>query len=230
MNSASGRLLSYVSGLSEQLAHNIVAFRREHGAFRKRRQLLDVPRLGPKAFEQAAGFLRIRGGEYPLDASAVHPERYALVDRMAGDLGCTVLELIEQAHRREGIDLDRYVDDDIGLPTLRDIIAELARPGRAPREQFEAFEFMEGIEKIQDLEPGMRLPGIVTNVTAFGAFVDVGVHQDGLLHISQLADRYVKDPNEIVKVAQKVQVRVLSVDLDRRRIALSMRTEKSVDG
>ena len=230
LNSASGRLLSYVSGLSEQLAHNIVAFRREHGAFRKRRQLLDVPRLGPKAFEQAAGFLRIRGGEHPLDASAVHPERYALVDRMARDLGRTVLELIEQTHRREGIDLDRYVDDDIGLPTLRDIIAELARPGRDPREQFEAFEFMEGIEKIQDLEPGMRLPGIVTNVTAFGAFVDVGVHQDGLLHISQLADRYVKDPNEIVKVAQKVQVRVLSVDLDRRRIALSMRTEKSVDG
>lgn len=225
LNSASSRLLSYVSGLSAALADNIVGFRRDNGPFDTRRQLLKVPRLGPKAFEQAAGFLRIRGASHPLDASAVHPERYALVDRMARDAGCSVAELIEQADMRERIDLARYVDDSIGLPTLRDILAELARPGRDPREQFEAFEFQEGVEKIQDLEPGMQLPGIVTNITAFGAFVDVGVHQDGLLHISQLADRYVKDPNEIVKVAQKVQVRVLSVDLDRRRIALTMRKE-----
>ena len=229
LNSASGRLLSYVSGLSPQLAANVVAFRREHGAFRTRRQLLDVPRLGPKAYEQAAGFLRIRGADHPLDASAVHPERYALVDRMARDLGCTVPELIARADLRERINLESYVDDSIGLPTLRDIVAELARPGRDPREQFEAFEFMEGVEQMSDLAPGMQLPGIVTNITAFGAFVDIGVHQDGLLHISQLADRYVKDPNEIVQVAQKVQVRVLSVDMDRRRIALTMRADKGGD-
>ena len=226
LNSASGKLLSYVSGLSPQLAGNVVAFRREHGAFRARRQLLDVPRLGPKAYEQAAGFLRIRGADHPLDASAVHPERYAVVDRMAQDLGCTVPELIGREDLRQRIEAERYVDDSIGLPTLRDIIAELARPGRDPREQFEAFEFMEGVETMADLEPGMQLPGIVTNITAFGAFVDIGVHQDGLLHISQLADRYVKDPNEIVKVAQKVQVRVLSVDMERRRIALTMRSDK----
>jgi uncharacterized protein len=227
LNSASGRLLSYVSGLSPQLADNIVAFRSEHGAFQARSQLLKVPRLGPKAFEQAAGFLRIRGASHPLDASAVHPERYALVDGMAQDLGCTVPELIERADLRERIDLERYVDESIGLPTLRDIVAELARPGRDPREQFEAFEFMEGIEDMKDLEPGLMLPGIVTNITAFGAFVDIGVHQDGLLHISQLADRYVKDPNEIVKVAQKLQVRVLSVDMDRKRIALSLRKDSA---
>jgi uncharacterized protein len=227
LNSASGRLLSYVSGLSPQLANNIVAFRSEHGAFQARSQLLKVPRLGPKAFEQAAGFLRIRGASHPLDASAVHPERYALVDGMAQDLGCTVPELIERADLRERIDLERYVDESIGLPTLRDIVAELARPGRDPREQFEAFEFMEGIEDMKDLEPGLMLPGIVTNITAFGAFVDIGVHQDGLLHISQLADRYVKDPNEIVKVAQKLQVRVLSVDMDRKRIALSLRKDSA---
>ena len=226
LNSASGKLLSYVSGLSAQMAENIVAYRRQHGAFSKRRQLLDVLRLGPKAFEQAAGFLRIRGAHHPLDASAVHPERYVLVDGMAKDLGCTVADLIERADLRERLQLERYVDDGIGLPTLRDILAELARPGRDPREQFEAFEFMEGIERMEDLQPGMQLPGIITNITAFGAFVDVGVHQDGLLHISQLADRYVKDPNEIVKVAEQVQVRVLSVDMDRRRIALSMRREK----
>ena len=225
LNSASGKLLSYVSGLSPQLADNVVAFRRKHGAFRARRQLLDVPRLGPKAYEQAAGFLRIRGAEHPLDASAVHPERYAMVDRMAKDLGCTVPELIGGDDLRQRIETERYVDDSIGLPTLRDIIAELARPGRDPREQFEAFEFMEGVETMADLEPGLQLPGIVTNITAFGAFVDIGVHQDGLLHISQLADRYVKDPNEIVKVAQKVQVRVLSVDMDRKRIALTMRSD-----
>jgi protein Tex len=229
LNSASGKLLSYVSGLSPQLAENVVTFRAEHGAFLTRKQLLNVPRLGPKAYEQAAGFLRIRGADHPLDTSAVHPERYALVDRMAVDLGCTVAELIERADLRERIDLETYVDDDIGLPTLRDIVVELARPGRDPRQQFEEFAFMEGVEEMSDLEPGMQLPGIITNITAFGAFVDVGVHQDGLLHISQLADRYVKDPNEIVKVAQKVQVRVLSVDMDRRRIALTMRKDKSIE-
>jgi len=229
LNSSSARLLSHVSGLSGQLAENIVAHRREHGAFRTRRQLLDVPRLGPRAFEQAAGFLRIRGAEHPLDASAVHPERYTLVNRMAKDVGCTVQELIERAELRQRLDLDRYVDGTIGLPTLQDIVGELARPGRDPREQFEAFEFMEGVERMEDLQPGMRLPGIVTNITAFGAFVDVGVHQDGLLHISQLADRYVKDPNEIVKVAQQVQVRVLSVDLARKRIALSLRKDSGAE-
>jgi uncharacterized protein len=225
LNSASGRLLAYVSGLSTQLADNIVAHRAAHGPFRTRKALLDVSRLGPKAFEQAAGFLRIGDGEHPLDGSAVHPERYSLVERMARDAGCTIDDLLARADLRDGIDLERYIDDDTGRPTLQDILAELARPGRDPRDEFESVEFLEGVETMQDLEVGMVLPGVVTNITAFGAFVDVGVHQDGLVHISQLADRYVRDPNEVVHVAQAVQVRVLSVDLDRRRIGLSMRSE-----
>jgi uncharacterized protein len=224
LNTASKQLLSYVSGLGPSLAGKIVAHRNEKGAYRSRQDLLRVPRLGPKAFEQCAGFLRIRGGDHPLDASAVHPESYGIVDRMAGDLGCEVGDLLRDASLRARIVPEKYVTDTVGLPTLTDILAELARPGRDPRQEFEAFSFKEGVEKIEDLEPGMKLPGIVTNVTAFGAFVDIGVHQDGLVHVSQMADRFVKDPAEVVKVQQKVTVTVLEVDIPRRRIALSMRT------
>jgi uncharacterized protein len=224
LNTASKQLLSYVSGLGPSLAGKIVAHRNERGAYRSRQDLLRVPRLGPKAFEQCAGFLRIRGGDHPLDASAVHPESYGIVDRMAGDLGCEVGDLLRDASLRARIVPEKYVTDTVGLPTLTDILAELARPGRDPRQEFEAFSFKEGVEKIEDLEPGMKLPGIVTNVTAFGAFVDIGVHQDGLVHVSQMADRFVKDPAEVVKVQQKVTVTVLEVDIPRRRIALSMRT------
>ncbi len=225
LNTASKQLLSYVSGLSSTTAAAIVARRNEEGAFKSRSELLEVPRLGPKAFEQAAGFLRIRDGAHPLDASAVHPERYALVEKMAADLGATVEELIGSASLRAKLDLESYVTEDVGLPTLNDIIAELAKPGRDPREQFEAFSFQEGVNKPEDLKNGMRLPGIVTNVTAFGAFVDVGVHQDGLVHVSQLADSFVKDPSEVVKPGQKVSVTVTEVDLARNRIALSMRSK-----
>ncbi len=228
LNTASRQILSYVSGLGPALAGKIVAFRDENGAFRSRQQLLKVPRLGPKAFEQCAGFLRIRGGEHPLDASAVHPESYPVVDRIARDLQCTVKDLVGEPKLRERIDPRKYVTETVGLPTLQDILDELARPGRDPREQFEAFAFKQGIEKLEDLEPGMVLPGIVTNVTAFGAFVDVGVHQDGLVHVSQLADRFVKDPAEVVKVQQRVTVTVLEVDAARKRIALSMRTNPVV--
>ncbi len=223
VNSASKRLLTYVSGLGPQLAANIVAFRDEGGPFKTRAQLKKVPRLGPKAFEQAAGFLRISDGKNPLDASAVHPESYGLVDAMAKDLGCSVSQLMSGEGQRQGIQLEHYTSDTVGLPTLRDIMAELAKPGRDPRDQFEVFSFEEGINTMDDLQTGMRLPGIVTNVTAFGAFVDIGVHQDGLVHISQLADRFIKDPNEVVKVHQKVQVSVLEVDPKRKRISLSMR-------
>jgi len=224
VNTASQHLLSYVSGLGPQLAANIVAHRDAKGPFTSRTQLKQVSRLGPKAFEQAAGFLRIRDGGNPLDASAVHPESYAIVDAMAADLGCGVLDLIEQPATRQRIEPDRYVSDSVGLPTLRDILAELAKPGRDPRAELEAFAFAEGVNKLEDLSPGMLLPGIITNITGFGAFVDVGVHQDGLVHISQLADRYVRDPTEIVKVHQRVEVRVLEVDLQRKRISLTMRT------
>jgi len=223
VNQASAQLLTYVSGLGPQLAGNIVAHRQENGPFTSRRELLKVSRLGPKAFEQAAGFLRIRGAANPLDASAVHPERYALVDRMARDLGVTVPDLLRDPAARGRLHLDHYVSAEVGLPTLMDIIAELARPGRDPRREFEAFSFAPGVEKLEDLEPGMRLPGIVTNVTRFGAFVDVGVHQDGLVHISRLADRFVRDPADVVKVNQRVKVTVVEVDLKRRRISLSMR-------
>lgn len=223
VNTASKQLLGYVSGLGPVLAANIVAYRNENGPFKSRAELKKVSRLGPKAFEQAAGFLRIREGEHPLDASAVHPESYALVDTMARDLNCSVKDLMANPALRQKIKPEKYVSDTVGLPTLTDILAELAKPGRDPRQKFEAFAFQSGVEKLQDLKPGMKLPGIVTNVTAFGAFVDIGVHQDGLVHVSQLADRFIKDPAEVVKVHQKVMVTVTEVDLARKRIALSMK-------
>jgi protein Tex len=223
VNSASKELLTFVSGLGDTLAATILAYRRENGPFTERRQLLKVPRLGKKAFEQCAGFLRIHDGENPLDRSGVHPERYGIVQQMAKDCGCSVAELMQDENQRQQIELDRYVDEEVGVPTLHDILAELGKPGRDPRQSFAAFAFAQGIEKLGDLEVGMRLPGVVTNVTKFGAFVDIGVHQDGLVHISQLAERYVKDPAEVVKVRQQVQVRVLEVDVQRRRIALSLR-------
>jgi len=223
VNTASPELLSYVSGLGPALAENIVKYRNETGPFRSRAELKKVHRLGPKAFEQAAGFLRIRDGRNPLDASAVHPESYAVVEAMAKDQDCSVADLIRDPERRQRIDLGCYVTDKIGLPTLRDILAELARPGRDPRPQFENVAFAEGVEKIADLTPGMKLPGIVTNITAFGAFVDIGVHQDGLVHVSELADGFVKSPGDVVKVNQKVDVTVLAVDLPRKRISLSMK-------
>jgi len=223
VNTASEQLLTYVSGLGPQLAKNIVAYRSENGPLSSREELKKVPRLGKKAFEQAVGFLRIRNGINPLDASAVHPESYDVVETMAADLGCGVKDLLEDERQRKKIDLNRYVSDRVGLPTLTDILDELAKPGRDPRKQFESFDFTEGIEKIGDLQAGMRLPGVVTNVTAFGAFVDIGVHQDGLVHLSQLADRFVKDPHQVVRVHQRVTVTVLDVDLERNRISLSMK-------
>jgi uncharacterized protein len=223
VNTASAELLSYVSGLGPSLAGNIVHYRDEHGPFTSRQEFLTVPRLGPKAFEQAAGFLRIRGGAHPLDASAVHPESYGVVDRIAQDLGCSIPDLMKDGALRERVDLNRYVTDTIGIPTLTDILAELARPGRDPREQFETVRFTEGVNAIEDVRPGMKLTGVVTNVTNFGAFVDIGVHQDGLVHISQLANGYVKHASDVVKVGQKVSVTVIDVDLARQRIALSMR-------
>jgi len=223
LNTASKQLLSYVSGLGPVLAGNILECRNANGPFKRRADLKNVPRLGPKAFEQAAGFLRIRDAKNPLDASAVHPESYAIVTRMAKDQQCTVAALMSDAARRDAIQLDRYVTETVGLPTLRDILAELAKPGRDPRQKFEAFSFAEGVHSLADLLPGMKLPGIVTNVTKFGAFVDIGVHQDGLVHISELADTFVKDPGDVVKVQQKVQVTVMEVDVPRKRIALSMK-------
>ncbi|MDY6973523.1 MAG: Tex family protein [Thermodesulfobacteriota bacterium] len=224
LNRASIQLLSYVSGLNAGLAKNIVAHREQNGAFASRNEIEDVPRLGPKAFEQCAGFLRIPGGENPLDASAVHPESYYIVDAMSKDLGSTVVEMMNNADIRSQIDIPKYVTDKVGIPTLNDILAELAKPGRDPRNKFEEFSFAEGIEKIEDLRPGMKLPGIVTNITAFGAFVDIGVHQDGLVHISQMADRFVKNPADILKVQQKITVTVLDVDLERNRISLSTKS------
>jgi len=222
LNSASVSLLTYVAGLGPVLAKNIVRWREDNGAFRTRRDVLKVPRLGGKAFEQAAGFLRIPDGSHPLDASGVHPERYTLVERMAKDQGCSVGELLTDEGMRGRIVPDRYVGEGVGRPTLDDILDELARPGRDPRPAFEAFSFAD-VHAIGDLKPGMVLPGLVTNVTAFGAFVDIGVHQDGLVHVSQLAGRFVKDPNEVVRVRQQVEVRVLQVDLERKRIGLSMK-------
>ena len=224
VNSASPELLAHVSGLGPVLGANIVAYRDEHGAFASRKELLKVPRLGAKAFEQCAGFLRIHGAANPLDDSAVHPERYATVTKMAADLGCTVSELISSQELRDRIDLQRYVAETLGLPTLQDILAELAKPGRDPRQEFTIFAFAKDVNSMDDLIVEMRLPGIVTNVTRFGAFVDIGVHQDGLVHVSQLADRFVKDPAEVVKVGQQVMARVLEVDTQRKRISLSLRT------
>jgi uncharacterized protein len=223
VNTASKQLLTYVSGLGPSLAQNIVAYRDEHGAFRSREALKKVPRLGPKAFEQAAGFVRVADSENPLDRSAVHPESYPVVNAMASDLGCTVTQLMEDEDLRGRIVLENHVSDKVGMPTLLDIMEELARPGRDPRKEYESFSFDSSVKTIEDLKVGMRLPGIVTNVTNFGAFVDIGVHQDGLVHVSQLADRFVKDPLTVVKVLQRVTVTVLDVDLDRKRIALSMR-------
>jgi len=223
VNTASEQLLTYVSGLGPQLARNIIAFRDEHGPFHAREELKKVTRLGSKAFEQAGGFLRIRDGENPLDASAVHPESYPLVERMARDLGCEMKDLLRDEGLRKRIDLKHYLTDTVGLPTLTDILQELAKPGRDPRQQFESVGFAEGVMKISDLQPGMTLSGVITNVTAFGAFVDMGVHQDGLVHVSELADGFVKDPHAVVKVNQHVNVRVLAVDLERNRISLSMR-------
>ncbi len=228
VNTASKQLLSYVSGLNAATAAAIVARRNEKGAFASRAELLEVPRLGPKAFEQAAGFLRIRDAVNPLDASAVHPESYAIVEKMAADLGVTVADLVRDGLLRAKIKPENYVTEKVGLPTLKDILVELAKPGRDPRKQFEAFKFDEGVHKPEDLKPGMKLPGIVTNVTAFGAFVDIGVHQDGLVHVSQLADSFVKDPAEVVKPQQKVMVTVTEVDLARNRIALSMRSNPQI--
>ena len=225
LNTASEQLLTYVSGLGPTLARNIVAHRHENGPFQTRRDLLKVPRLGPKAFEQCSGFLRIRDGKQPLDASAVHPEAYAVVERMAKDTGTTVRELMQSPERRKAIRLSDYVTDKLGLPTLTDIMKELEKPGRDPRGPFKPFSFAEGVSTMQDLKQGMKLPGIVTNITAFGAFVDIGVHQDGLVHISQLANRFVRDPNEVVKVHQEVLVTVLDVDIPRKRISLTMRGE-----
>ena len=218
-------LLAYVSGLGPQLAKNIVAYRNDSGPLPSRKALKEVPRLGPKAFEQAAGFLRIQDGDNVLDRSAVHPEAYPIVESMASDLGCPLSDLMKDANLRKQIDLSRYVTDSVGMPTLTDILSELAKPGRDPRKQFESMAFMDGLERLEDLEPGLRVPGVVTNVTAFGAFVDIGVHQDGLVHISQLADHCVKDPHQHIKVHQKVWVTVLSVDLERRRISLSMKKQ-----
>jgi protein Tex len=222
LNTASPSLLTYVAGLGPVLARNVVKWRDENGVFGTRKDLLKVPRLGAKAFEQAAGFLRIPDGTHPLDASAVHPERYALVEAMARDVGCSVEQLLTDAERRGRIVPERYLGDGVGRPTLDDILDELARPGRDPRAEFKAFSFAD-VHSIDDLSVGMVLPGIVTNVTAFGAFVDVGVHQDGLVHVSQLADRRVKNPAEVVRVRQEVEVRVLQVDKERNRIGLSMR-------
>jgi uncharacterized protein len=228
LNTASKHLLAYVSGLNARVAANIVAHRDEHGPFKSRKELQKVTGLGPKAFEQAAGFLRIRDGAHPLDASAVHPERYELVDKMAADAGCSVADLLRDGAKRAKIRPENYVTTEVGLPTLKDILAELSKPGRDPRQQFEAFSFAAGVEKMEDLQPGLKLPGIVTNVTAFGAFVDIGVHQDGLVHISQMSDDFVKNPAEVLKVGQRVQATVMEVDMARKRIALSLKTKVEI--
>lgn len=226
VNTASRHLLTYISGLGPALAQNIVKYRTENGPFRSRRELMKVPRMGEKAFEQSAGFLRIQGGAQPLDNSAVHPERYALVERMAADQGCSVRQLMEDKAQRQKIDIDRYVTPTVGLPTLQDIMAELDKPGRDPREPLKQFAFDPTVHDITDLHPGQVLPGIITNITNFGAFVDIGVHTQGLVHVSQLADRYVKDPTTVVSLQQQVTVQVLDVDLQRKRISLSMRINK----
>lgn len=226
VNTASEQLLTYVAGLGPQLAKNIVEYRNQNGPFKNRSAVKNVTRLGEKAFEQAAGFLRIRGAENPLDESAVHPESYGVVNKMAKDLGCSVADLMRNEDLRKRIDLKSYTTEQIGLPTLKDIMEELAKPGRDPREQFEAFSFAEGVNHMEDLRAGMKLPGIVTNVTNFGAFVDIGVHQDGLVHISHLSDQFVSNPAEVVSVQQKVEVTVLEVDIARKRISLSMKGDQ----
>jgi uncharacterized protein len=225
LNTASAELLSFVAGLGPALARAIVAHREQHGPFGSRQQLLSVAKLGPKTFEQAAGFLRIRGARQPLDASAVHPERYAVVQKMAADLGVELSGILGNAGVVDRLQLERYTDEEqsLGLPTLKDIVAELKKPGRDPREEFAPPKFRDDVQSLEDLKEGMQLEGVVTNVTAFGAFVDVGVHQDGLVHVSQLADRFVRDPADVVKVGDRVTVRVLTVDRERKRISLSVR-------
>jgi uncharacterized protein len=223
LNTASKHLLTYVSGLGPQLAKNIVEYRAKNGPFKSRSELKKVPRLGEKAFEQCAGFLRISDAENPLDNTAVHPESYHIVEKMAADLNCSVVDLIQNSDLRSKIKLEKYVTDKVGLPTLNDIMQELSKPGRDPRKNIKVFEFADGIYKIDDLKPGMVLPGIVTNITNFGVFVDVGVKQDGLVHISQLANHFVSNPLDIVKLHQHVKVKVIEVDIARKRIQLSMK-------
>ncbi|MCK5134470.1 MAG: RNA-binding transcriptional accessory protein [Bacteroidales bacterium] len=223
VNTSSKHLLTYVSGLGPVLAQNVVDYRQKIGGFTSRQELQKVPRMGEKAFEQCAGFLRIEGAENPLDNSAVHPESYFIVEKMAADLGVNMKQLVSNVSLIKQIDVQKYVKGDIGIPTLKDIQAELEKPGRDPREQIEVFEFDQGVFGMEDLKPGMELPGIVTNITKFGAFVDVGVKQDGLVHISQLADRFIRDPNDVVKIHQHVRVKVLEVDIQRSRIQLSMK-------
>jgi protein Tex len=224
LNTASKYLLTYVSGLSATMAQNIVDYRDSNGAFHSRNELIKVPRLGPKAFEQAAGFLRIPDAENPLDNSAVHPERYALVEKMAKDVKCSVNDLMKQKELRKNIKLEEYLSDNVGMPTLQDIMQELDKPGRDPRSKIEVFEFDKTIRKIEDLREGMVLPGIITNITNFGAFVDVGIKENGLVHLSQMADKYITDPSQVVSLHQHVQVRVQSVDLERKRVQLSMKS------
>ena len=223
LNTASQHLLMYVSGLGPTLAKNIVDYRKENGAFTSRAQLKKVPRLGPSAFQQCAGFLRIPGAKNPLDNSAVHPESYAIVEQMAKDQDCAVIDLINNKEKREAIDIKRYVTDEVGIPTLTDILKELEKPGRDPRQQIEEFEFDPRVNTVDDLIEGMELPGIVTNITNFGAFVDIGVHQDGLVHISQMANRRIAHPTDVVKLNQYIRVRVIDVDRRRNRISLSMK-------
>ncbi|KAF0129870.1 MAG: uncharacterized protein FD155_2114 [Bacteroidetes bacterium] len=223
LNTASEQLLSYVSGLGPQLASNIIQFRTKNGGFKNRRQLLEVSRLGGKAFEQSAGFLRIQGGDNPLDASAVHPESYAIAERIAASLGESVAGIIGRKDLRKNVQIDDFVTPETGIETITDILQELEKPGRDPRKQFEMFSFAKDIRSINDLHEGMVLDGVVTNITAFGAFVDIGVHQDGLVHLSQLADRFVRDPNEVVRLNQHVKVKVLQVDVERKRINLTMK-------
>jgi uncharacterized protein len=227
VNTASPALLARVSGLSATIADNVVKFRNEHGAFGSRDALLKVPRLGAKTFEQAAGFLRVVDGDNPLDASSVHPEAYPVVERILADLGKPIKQVMGDGSMLRGIDPAKYTDEKFGLPTVRDILKELEKPGRDPRPEFKTAEFKEGVEEIADLKPGMILEGVITNVTNFGAFVDIGVHQDGLVHISMMANKFVTDPREVVKAGEVVKVKVLEVDVQRKRIALTMRLDET---
>ena len=229
LNTASKQLLSYVSGIGPSLAQSIIDYRKQHGPFQSRQDLLKVPRFGEKAFQQASGFLRIRNGKHPLDKSAVHPESYHIVEKMAQDLNCTIDDLLNNSELRKKIKHENYITDEVGLPTLQDIMSELEKPGRDPRKSFEIFSFDERVHTIEDVKVGMQLPGIITNVTNFGAFVDIGVHQDGLVHISHLSDEFVSDPHSFVKVGQKVKVTVIEIDLPRKRIALSMKSNPFAD-
>ena len=228
VNTASPALLARISGLSASIAENVVNFRNQHGAFKSRAELLKVPRLGNKTYEQAAGFLRVVGGDNPLDTSSVHPEAYPLVERILVDLQKPIKQVMGNVTALKAINAARYTDDRFGLPTVRDILRELEKPGRDPRPEFKTAEFKEGVEEVSDLKPGMVLEGVITNVTNFGAFVDIGVHQDGLVHISMLSSKFIKDPREVVKAGEVVKVKVLEVDVQRKRIALTMRLDDSV--